>query len=265
MVGRRLGTIWMFTRDKDCPHIGSLVVNKNTGECGSGISKFLDPLLERKKVFEYEHWDELASNFDSYLDQTKLVSSRVTKKLEPKKYDKAKEIFFDHFGSQMDDVPVPTKDLTAHREEFINLVEKGYAPEIALSKVLSRLLAVGETKPLENRNGFLHYVEGETGDPLLDQIKIGYTNKSVEERAKALSGGVLSPIEFRVVMHWEMLPCQAYIAEQELHGLFEDQRTIGEFYYDPDSGLLDEIEKQIDDNFQDKIVETVLHEYAEIV
>jgi hypothetical protein len=54
MVGRRLGTIWMFTRDKNCPHIGSLVVNKNTRECGSGISKILDPLLERKKVFEYE-------------------------------------------------------------------------------------------------------------------------------------------------------------------------------------------------------------------
>lgn len=268
MVGRRLGTIWMFTRDKKCPHIGSLVVNKNTGECGSGIAKILDPLKERKKVYEYEHWDELVSSFGSFLDQTKLVSKRFTRKLEPKKHDEATDLFFDHFNSERDEVPVASKELAPYRDEFISLVEQGYAPETALSNVLSKLLATGKAKPLEDKNGFLyvgHFVEAETGEALLEQLKIGYTNRSVEDRARALSGGVLSPIEFRVIMHWEMVPCQAYIAEQELHGLFEGQRSVGEFYNDPDDGLLDEIEAQITDNFVEKVVDVVVHEYEEIL
>jgi hypothetical protein len=264
MVGRRLGTIWMFTRDKGCPHIGSLVVNKHTGECGSGITKILDPEAERKKVFEYNGWGELVTDFSLFLDRTKITSATVGKKLKPKKFDEAKELFFEHYSEELDELPVAQKDLAPYRNEFISLVEQGYTPEIALSKVLSNLLATNKVKPIEKKNGFLyigHYVECETNEPILSQIKVGYTNRSVEDRAKELSGGVKSPIGFQVIMHWEMEPCYAYIAEQEIHGTFKDHCSVGEFYHDADSWLMDEIESHVTNHFGGRVCDLVFHEY----
>ncbi|NOZ09460.1 MAG: GIY-YIG nuclease family protein [Gammaproteobacteria bacterium] len=115
-----------------------------------------------------------------------------------------------------------------------------------------------EKGPVE---GFVYigeYRDIETGEPLFDQVKIGYTTKTLEERATALSGGVIGPLKFTMIYAWRFQPAgYAYMTEQRLHGLFDDYRQMGEFFSGME-GLIEEWAGEAIDKLFGDISEPVL-------
>jgi hypothetical protein len=245
-IGRRLGTIWRFTAKQGCPHIGALVINKDTGECGKGITEFLDPVIEREKVKAFD-WSTVEFEFEHHIKKTKAAKKSQETKLKKRNYDDAKNLFFE-FWQKIDDediahfnVPVPKKEKAKFREELISTVQEGHAPATALADKLLEFLEKGDMKK-EAVEGFVYigeYQDAETGKSLFDKVKIGYTNKGIEERAVALSGGVVGPLKFVMTNAWRFKPGYAYVAEQRLHGIFDAYRQMGEFFSSMD-GLIEE-------------------------
>jgi hypothetical protein len=244
-IGRRLGAIWQFTDRQDWPHIGTLVTNKDTGECGRGVTEVLNPILERQKVKAFD-WSQTNLKFKNYLKKTKAAKEESESKIQKRSYEDAKELFIDYWkkvkeevktsSTLIDDILSDSSSLAKFRKDMISKVESGYAPASALS---DHLLAIINSKKLPSKQvaGFVYigeYQDCESGNALFDKIKIGFTEVGIEERAKALGGGVISPLKFVMTHAWSFSPGYAYIAEQKLHGIFHEYREMGEFFLSKD-------------------------------
>jgi len=156
IVGRRLGVIWRFTQDQGCPHIGSLVINQHTNECGEGITSLLDPEAEREKVYAYP-WEGIHVSFKSHLEKERANRKISKKKLKRKKKPDALEVFFEYLKEQESDeegLPVVRSDLAKHRDRIIELVMEGHEPETAFGLVLADL-AKKKRLPIKERDGFV--------------------------------------------------------------------------------------------------------------
>lgn len=257
-IGRRLGTIWRFTEKHGCPHIGSLVINKDTGECGRGITQFLDPEKEREKVKNF-NWSSVDVVFSEHIKKSRAAKKAKEVKLKKRNYDDAKSIFIDFWKSIENESPIPSKEISQYRKELISEVEKGYSPETVFSQKLLELLNSGKLKndPVIGYVYIGEYQNIETGQPLFDNVKIGFTNSDIEQRATALSGGVIGPLIFVMKHVWCFKPGYAYIAEQELHGIFHEYREMGEFFSSMD-GLIEEwASEAISEKYED-IAELIL-------
>ena len=225
-IGRRLGTIWKFTEKQGCPHIGALVISQNTGECGIGITSFLDPILEREKIKKFD-WSSVELGFKAYLNKTKSIQ---------KEYKK--------------------KKIKRNRDE----VKDGISPEEALSNALIKYLETHNQKNTD-KVGFVYigeYVNSESKEKLFNEVKIGYTT-DLESRSTTLGGGVLGPLEFLIKYAWEFEAEYAYAVEQRLHGELSEYRKNGEFFLEID-GLIPElvcetIETQFNDISQAKLID----------
>lgn len=244
-VGRRLGSIWMTTKHLGCPHIGSLVVNKATGECGEGIAQLVADLpAEREKVKQFD-WSTVTQRAEAYSKQIMRaveIENQTPKKL---KYDEAKVDFFKYWSQVRDDQLWRGVDLSAYRDQLINDVMNGDAPATALSRLLSKLLEDGVVKT-ENKDGYVYigeYQDAETEAPLFEQTKIGYTT-DLEQRATALSGGVDGPLLFKMIRAWKLPAGEAYATEQFLHGKLRGYRQKGEFFTGPIESLVTAILEQ---------------------
>ena len=250
IVGRRLGAIWRFTKDQGCPHIGALIINQHTNECGEGITTLLDPVAERKKVYEYP-WDNIEPLFGAHLEREKAQKKTQHKKLKPIKKEAATELFFKYFTEQ-NDLPIKPAKLAPFRNEIIELVMKGHEPETALGFVLKDVL-VNHRIPLSQRSGYIyigHYVASDTDSPIFDQVKIGYTTNTPEIRAQQLTGGVKGPLEFKIINTWKMSSgLAAYAAEQAMHGELNEFRQNGEFFSSYQGWIVDRVEEIINLEF----------------
>ncbi|NOZ09459.1 MAG: hypothetical protein GXP09_00205 [Gammaproteobacteria bacterium] len=121
-IGRRLGTIWQFTEKHGCPHIGTLVINQDTRECGKGVTKFLDPVAERKKVRSFD-WSTVDIGFKKHIKKTKVAQKAQEKKPKKRTYDDAKELFFDFWDGIKKDFPVSSTGMAEFRDELIAAVQ----------------------------------------------------------------------------------------------------------------------------------------------
>lgn len=239
-VGRRLGAIWQFTEKQGCPHIGALVINQSTKECGRGITEFLDPVEERKKIKDFP-WSTVDLGFKSHIKKVRASQQALEKKLKKRSYDDAKELFFDYWSQVKEGFPVSSDAMADLRDGLIAAVQEGHAPATALALKLIELLEKGAAQK-ELVEGLVYigeYRDAGTDEPLFDQVKIGFTTKTLEERAAALGGGVVGPLKFTMTYAWRFQPGYAFIAEQRLHGLFDDYRELGEFFSGMD-GLIEE-------------------------
>ena len=238
-VGRRLGTIWQFTAKQGCPHIGTLVIVKDTGECGKGITEYFDPVAEREKVKNFD-WSTVTVGFASHIKKSKAGLKAQEKKLKKRTYDDAKDLFFEFWNRVKDEVPIASADMDKFRDELIASVQEGHSPATVLANKLLELIDSGAARK-EPVEGFVYigeYRNAKTDEPLFDQVKIGYTT-TLDERAVALSGGIVGPLKFVMTHAWRFRPGYAYAAEQHLHGLFDEYRQTGEFFSAMD-GLIEE-------------------------
>ncbi len=238
-IGRKLGTIWEFTKSQKCPHIGALVVNQS-GECGSGISTIVSDLpKEREKIKKYD-WSSVTLGFESYISKAKIIKAESEEKVIKRTRDEAKECFISYWKKIKEDAPVSKDEILAIKEKILQLVQNGLSPEEAFSQEL--IAALKNKQKNTPSNGYVYigeYINAETGQPLFDQLKIGYTS-NLDNRAIALSGGVNGPLQFIIKYFWEFNSNIAYAIEQSLHGRFSKFRKNGEFFINT-SGLLPEL------------------------
>lgn len=247
-IGRKLGTIWEFTKSQGCPHIGSLVVSQG-GECGSGIASIVKDLPgEREKVRKFD-WTTVSLGFESYMSKMKIIKKdREIKKVKLSR-DEAKDCFFSYWKEIKDEAPVSREEAIQIKENIINLVKEGLSPEEAFAQELIKLLQ--GKKKVTPAIGFVYvgeYIDSETKEPLFDQFKIGYSS-NLEKRINALSGGVAGPLAFDVKFYWEFDSGEAYAVEQAMHGKFSHYRKNGEFFNSLDRILPELIDDEITSKF----------------
>ena len=249
-IGRRLGTIWSFTKGQSCPHIGSIVVSQSDGECGRGIASIVTDLdLERSKVKQFD-WSTVELGFNSYIAKAKVNKKEQEISRKKLSYDEAKARFFEYWKSIKDEVPLSSVQAQSIRNAMIQHVCKGSFPEEALSIELRQLS--GENLPKSSFVYLGEYVNSHTKQPIFDQIKIGYTT-NVEKRAFALGGGVNGPLEFSILKYWEFSGVSAYAIEQELHLYLKDMRMEGEFFHNKDNLAFELVEEYVAKNHSESL------------
>jgi len=251
-TGRRLGAIWRFTDKKDYPIISALVVDADTGECGRGITKTNDPVVEREKVYAFP-WDSVKTDFMAHLSYEREITRR---RREPKLKKRTSQEASHLLGSYWNDTKGRwPEEISIHRKELQSEIEKGFDPAIVFSTwVLKR--ECQNVKPnyvylAEYRNALTEEcIEG------LDQIKIGCTG-NLEGRSHALSGGVKSPIEVVLRHVWKVAADKAFAVEQYLHGQMREHRVIGEWFHSLDGALAELVQEQLAD---DPLVRNIVDE-----
>ena len=249
-IGRKLGTIWEFTKSQDCPHIGSLVVNKS-GECGDGISIIVKNLPEEREKVKNFDWSSVSLDFGSYISKAKIhKKERETKKVKVSRED-AKKLFISYWQEIKKEAPISKDEAIQIKEKAIELIEDGLTPEEAFSKEFIILTKTKQKK--SSATGYVYigeYINRETKDPLFDQLKIGFS-QDLEARAIALRGGVLSPLDFNMKYYWEFDLDMAYAVEQALHGRFTEYRKVGEFFNSLNYLLPSLIDDEITQKYED--------------
>ena len=240
-TGRRLGTIWRFTDKQGFPIISTLVVNADTGECGDGVPDDIDLEAERKRVYDFD-WNSVSDNFLAHQSYEREVDRR-NKSQKPKKRSskEAAHALGQYWTETRDGWP---QDLAAHRDELQAEIEKGLDPATVFSGwVLKR--PAKKSAPVyvylaEYRNAM---TGGRIGD--FQQVKIGCTSDLVS-RARALSGGVKSPVEVVITQAWRVTTGNAFAVEQRLHGHFREHQVVGEWFNGLDGALTVLVQEQLD-------------------
>lgn len=247
-IGRKLGTIWEFTKSQGCPHIGSLVVSKD-GECGSGIDSIVTDLpREREKVRGF-NWRTVSLSFESYMSKVRILKKdRETKKVKRTR-EEAKSIFFTYWSRIKDEAPISNNEALEIKEGILGLVQDGHSPEEAFSQELIRFLKLNSKRTAIRGYVYIgEYVDIATNRPLFEQVKIGFTS-DLETRATTLSGGVAGPLKFLMRYHWEFDSAEAYAVEQAMHGKFAQYRQNGEFFSCLDYLLPELVDDEITSRF----------------
>jgi len=122
-VGRRLEAVRAFTRSRGYPDITSLVVQQDSGECGSGF--FGNGATTRAEVKAFD-WSSVDAQLLLYFEELSRAAVRPRKVPRAK----AKEQFFDFAKSRSIRGPVPNKV----RETVIQDICNGASPEDAFTK-----------------------------------------------------------------------------------------------------------------------------------
>jgi predicted DNA-binding ribbon-helix-helix protein len=129
-VGRRLDFVRAFTGQRALPDLSSIVVNKTTGECGTGFTRNFDPEEARAQVFGHD-WETVSTEF------TGAVMAARERVLEPKKqalnHDQAARLMSDYYMANKATIPAAVR---AHRETIIQLMMSGISPQEAFAQVL---------------------------------------------------------------------------------------------------------------------------------
>lgn len=254
-IGRKLGTIWEFTKSQGCPHIGSLVVSKD-GECGSGIASIVKDLPgEREKVKNFD-WTKVSLGFESYMSKMKIQKKEREIKKVKRSRDEAKDLFFSYWKGIKDEAPLSRNEAIQLKDKIIQLVQDGLSPEEAFAQELIKLLQ-GKKSSVPTV-GFVYvgeYIDSETREPLFDQFKIGYSS-NLEKRANALSGGVKGPLTFDIKYFWKFESGEAYAVEQAMHGRFSHHRKDGEFFNGLDRILPELVDDEITSQYGELLKST---------
>ena len=125
-TGRRLDVVRMFTAERELPDLTSLVINKGSGECGSGFTRHFDPKATRDTVFSFE-WNTVSTDFDGFVKHTEAVI-KPRKKL---KEAKALELMANYYKEHKNELPASIKE---HRELIVERIMEGFTPEDAFSQ-----------------------------------------------------------------------------------------------------------------------------------
>jgi len=247
-IGRRLGTIWEFTKGQGCPHIGAIVVSQYGGECGIGIASIVTDLEQERQNVSLFDWSTVELGFNSFISKAKVYKKEQDTTRKKLKFDDAKTKFFDYWKTIKDEVPLSSKQALSIRKPMIEHVCDGLFPEEALS-IEFRKLSI-ENIPESSFVYIGEYLSSDTKQSLFSQIKIGYTT-NVQQRAFALSGGVNGPLEFSIKRYWQFNGITAYGIEQELHRYLKEFRKNGEFFCNISNLAYELAEEYVLKNFSD--------------
>ena len=126
-TGRKLEVVRMFTAARQLPDLTSLVIGKNSGECGVGFR--FDPVLAREQVFAFD-WSKVSTDFDGYIKTTE-------KALTPRKRRKKEEalaLMSEYYSNNRDKLP---PSIRSKRDEIIELLLEGVSAEDAFTQCMN--------------------------------------------------------------------------------------------------------------------------------
>jgi hypothetical protein len=132
-TGRKLEVVRYFTEERDLPDLTSLIINKGSGECGSGFTKDFDPVTVREQVFEFD-WSNVSTDFDGFIKHRK---SEVTPRKKMKKPDAAK-VMYEFYQKNQSSLSPMIQD---GRELILELLMEGFPAEYAFSQATASLSA----------------------------------------------------------------------------------------------------------------------------
>lgn len=124
-TGRRLDVVRMFTSERQLPDLTSLVINKGSGECGSGFTRHFDPVTARERVFEFD-WSTVSLDFDGFVKSTEVAVKPRKKVKEPR----ARELMATFYQQHKAILPAVVRD---RREVIVELIMEGFAEEEAFN------------------------------------------------------------------------------------------------------------------------------------
>jgi hypothetical protein len=122
-TGRRLEVVRLYTVERNLPDLSSLIMNKDTGECGSTFHVYADAEQTRKEVFAFD-WRGVPGDFDTFIEvQTRALTPRkkVTKAV-------ALELMSQHYASHKDTLP---RNVRQYREAIVEMIEEGFTAQEA--------------------------------------------------------------------------------------------------------------------------------------
>jgi hypothetical protein len=122
-TGRRLDVVRMFTSERQLPDLTSLVINKGSGECGSGFTRHFDPVTARERVFEFD-WSAVSLDFAGFVKSTEVAVKPRKKVKEPR----ARELMATFYQQHKAMLPAVVRD---RREVIVELIMEGFAEEEA--------------------------------------------------------------------------------------------------------------------------------------
>ena len=120
-TGRKLDVIRIYTKERDLPDLSSLIINKNTGEVGSGFPS--DPDATREKVFALD-WEQVSTEFEWFVREAEKKITPRKKRKEPE----ARELMYAYYKEHKNTLPPTVTDL---RELIIELLMEGFSAEEA--------------------------------------------------------------------------------------------------------------------------------------
>jgi len=116
----------MFTAERNLPDLTSLVINKNSGECGAGFTAHFDPKATRKEVYAFD-WSTVSTGFDWFTKETETIVKPKKKITEAE----AKKSMSDYY--QANKAKWPTS-IRKQRQLIIELIMQGFEPERAFEQ-----------------------------------------------------------------------------------------------------------------------------------
>jgi hypothetical protein len=124
-TGRRLDVVRMFTSVRELPDLTSLVINKESGECGIGFTRSFDPKAAREEVFSFD-WSAVTTDFDGFVKHAETA----IKPRKPVKEAKALELMSTHYQQNKANLPPSIRE---SREQIVELIMEGFSPEEAFT------------------------------------------------------------------------------------------------------------------------------------
>jgi hypothetical protein len=124
-TGRRLDVVRMFTSVRELPDLTSLVINKESGECGIGFTRSFDPKAAREEVFSFD-WSAVTTDFDGFVKRAETA----IKPRKPVKEAKALELMSTHYQQNKANLPPSIRE---SREQIVELIMEGFSPEEAFT------------------------------------------------------------------------------------------------------------------------------------
>ena len=132
-TGRRLEVIRLYCKSEDLPDLASLVIGKNSGECGSFYLKHFDPVSARAAVFAMD-WNRLLPDIDGYFEYTTTkITPRTIRKAET-----ARQLMSDYFKENRTRLP---QSIVSQREQILQMLVEGFDPEEAFAAATLQLSA----------------------------------------------------------------------------------------------------------------------------
>ena len=132
-TGRRLEVIRLYCKSEELPDLASLVVGKNTGECGSFYLKHFNPASARAAVFAMD-WNRLLPDIDGYFDHTTTkITPRTVRRVEI-----ARHLMSDYFKANRTKLP---QSVVSQREQILQMLVEGFEPEEAFAAATLQLNA----------------------------------------------------------------------------------------------------------------------------
>lgn len=125
-TGRRLDVVRMFTSERELPDLTSLVINKGSGECGSGFTRHFDPVAAREVVFGFD-WSTVSLDFDGFVKATE-TAVKPRKKV---KEQRALELMAAYFREHRSSLPPSIRE---RRELIVELIMEGFSEEDAFAE-----------------------------------------------------------------------------------------------------------------------------------